>query len=851
MKQILLAICPFFFYSTSFSQVDYTTINGIKVEAYSTATEIPLIVSVNKTKNISIEKFPQWFKKEFLQNENESLVLSKIEKDPFGTEHYRFIQKHMGLKIENTMLLVHCDQACVKSFNGDWFSKINLSNTISLTEQQALQFALNKVNAKKYKWQNEAAENHMKLALKDSSFSYKPKGELMIFPIIDLIQKTTTFLYAYKFNIYAEVPLYRANLLIDASTGNCINEQNLICTANIPATANTKYSGVQTITTDNAVAGSYRLRETGRGNGIETYNLNNGTAYINTDFTNNSTTWSSTGSDQIATDAHWGAEKTYDYFKSTFNRNSIDDNGYPLLSYVHYGVDFTNAFWDGQCMTYGDGNLALGRKEYTELDVCGHEITHGIVQYTAQLNGGESDALNEAFADIFGTSVEWYARPTQSNWLLGDEIKTNGTPFRDMSNPNAFQQPDTYLGNDWDHSGEPHTNNGPCIYWYYLLSVGGSGTNDNGQNYTITGISMQKASAISYRALSVYMTPNTDYNSVRLYTIQAAKDLYGSCSNEVIQTTNAWNAVGVGALYTTGSIAPEFIADITMNCTVPTTVQFTNQTNNASSYTWRFGDGNTSTAANPVHTYTANGIYSVKLIASSCSGSTMDSIFKTAYIDINTSNPCSFSMSGQATTNNSCTGILYDDGGATLNYSNNTHKKFTIALATGNTITLNFNHFDMELNYDSLYIYRGPAQAGNLIDSYTGNSLPNNGAAIITNTNVITIVQTSDGYTTDSGFEMLWNCSASSTVSPVSVTETDVTEEISVYPNPAQNQLTVSNINRINLIELINALGQTEQSFKIDHLTSTTLFIDNLSAGIYFIKLHSSNTIITRKIIKQ
>ena len=130
---------------------------------------------------------------------------------------------------------------------------------------------------------------------------------------------------------------------------------------------------------------------------------------------------------------------------------------------------------------------------------------------------------------------------------------------------------------------------------------------------------MTKASAIAYRALNVYMTPNTDYTNARACAIQAAKDLYGACSNEVMQTANAWYAVGVGTLYSSSVIDPAFIADEPVACTVPATINFTNQTNAASAYTWYFGDGSSSTVSNPAHTYTANGIYSVKLVATSLS----------------------------------------------------------------------------------------------------------------------------------------------------------------------------------------------------------------------------------------
>jgi Zn-dependent metalloprotease len=490
-----------------------------------------------------------------------------------------------------------------------------------------------------------------------------------------------TLTYAYKFTIYAEEPLYKANVYVDAANGTIIKEQNLICTINAVGSANTKYSGAQSLTADSYTAG-YRLREAGRGLGIETYNMGNTSTYSSTDFTNASNSWTVTGANQAATDAHWGAEKTFDYYYQTFNRNSIDNSGYKLLSYVHYSNNYVNAFWDGLRMTYGDGDLSQDFSIMTALDVCGHEITHGVVENTAGLNGGEADALNEAFADIFGTSIEWYARPSQHDWIMGKDIMPSGTGIRNMSNPNALQQPDTYLGNYWDNTDEPHTNNGPCIYWFYLLSAGGSGTNDNSQAYNVSAITMAKASAIAYRAMTVYMTPSTDYANVRNYTIQAAKDLYGACSNEVIQTTNAWYAVGVGTQYTAGAIIPNFIANQVTSCSLPASINFNNTTAAGLSYKWSFGDGVVSTSTNPAHTYTTNGTYSVKLLANGCVAGSKDSVLKTSYITINAPLPATGSGSLIC---NGTSASLSANGNGIINWYNAASGGSLIA--TGNTLT--------------------------------------------------------------------------------------------------------------------------------------------------------------------
>ena len=681
MKKTIYTTLASCFCSLFFAQQNIRDMHGAKVDFISNTTNLPLHVSFDESVHLSNTQFLDWMDQELIKNKEISFSSLKITHDNLGFTHNRMQQLFKGYKIEGAVIVTHSKNNEVKSFNGDWFKDISVSNAISISEKQALQYALNKVGAKKYKWENKLEEAHMREALHNSNFSYAPVGELCIVTNSDSKTKVITYSYAYKFNIYAEEPLYRANVYIDAASGKILSEQNLICTIDAVGSANTKYSGIKTITTDSYASG-YRLRETGRGQGIETYNLSNSSTYTNTDFSNATNNWTITTNDQAAEDAHYGAESTYDYYMQTYNRNSIDGNGYKLLNYVHYQTNYANAFWDGTRMTYGDGNVSQGFNIMTALDVCGHEITHGVVENTAALGSGEAGALNEAFADIFGTCVEWFARPTQHDWEMGKDISTTGTGLRNFANPKSHQQPNTYLGTYWDPNGEVHKNDGPCIYWFYLLSVGGTGTNDNSQAYNVSAITMAKASAIAYRALTTYMTPSTSYADVRNYTIQAAKDLYGACSNEVIQTTNAWYAVGVGAQYVVGTIGSNFAANQISSCSLPAIINFNNTTAAGQTYSWIFGDGTTSTATSPAHTYSVNGTYSVKLIATGCAAGTKDSILKISYITVNA--PISPTGNNINICSNTA-GSLSASGNGTINWYN-TVSGGTL-LASGNTFS--------------------------------------------------------------------------------------------------------------------------------------------------------------------
>ena len=609
-----------------------------------------------QVKNVVFENNTENFLNSTVLSDGLKVKKAKTEVDQLGYTHTRYDVMLNNARVNNTQIVVHSQNGKVVSVNGDAFTLKTPANTATISKEKALANALQKVGAKKYKWENKAEEAHMRKALNKPDFSYAPKGELI------LHTKGDNVYYAYKFTIYAEEPLYRANVIVDAASGVILAEENLICTVDVPATATTKYSGVKSFTTDMVSAGNYRLRESGRGGGIQTLNLNNGTNYgAATDFTNTTTSWTTTGIDQAATDAHWGAEMTWDYYMLNHGRNSVDGAGYNLLSYVHYSTSYNNAFWDGTRMTYGDGSGSY--TIFTGLDVCGHEITHGVTSNSSNLTySNESGALNESYSDIFGNSIENYARPSQWSWKLGEDITVSGNGLRNMSNPNLFSNPDTYLGTYWytgtGDNGGVHTNSGVSNFWYYLLVTGGTGTNDISNSYTVTGLGWTAASRIAFRANTVYYTPSTNYATARNLSIQAAIDLFGICSNEVKQTTNAWYAVGVGPAYSS-TVTSNFNAGITSLCALPATINFNNTTAGGMTYQWNFGDGSAiSTATNPAHTYTANGVYSVKLKSTGCLSS-VDSITKVSYITISTpANPTTTGASrcGTGTLNLSATG---------------------------------------------------------------------------------------------------------------------------------------------------------------------------------------------------
>ena len=303
-----------------------------------------------------------------------------------------------------------------------------------------------------------------------------------------------------------------------------------------------------------SIEGKYRLRETTRGKGIATINAESGTGFNNyVDFVQDTYPISS-AVNRVGVGVHWAAEQTYDYYLGTFGRSSFDNEGGAIISYADWmeGDDRNNAFWAGSYAAFGAGDGSI-YGSFGAVDVVGHEITHGVTEHSARLTyRGESGALNESFSDIFGSAVEFYSEGVaQGDWLVGEDVYLSFGAIRSMSNPNAYSDPDTYLGKYWydtklsGDNGGVHTNSGVQNLWFYLLSEGGSGKNDDGVSFQVTGIGLEDASAIAYSNLTNYLLPNSRYVDAATYSIQAAGDLFGEGSQQAGSVRSAWEAVGI------------------------------------------------------------------------------------------------------------------------------------------------------------------------------------------------------------------------------------------------------------------------------------------------------------------
>ncbi len=498
--------------------------------------------------------------------QGDQLKVGRIDADALGQKHHRVQQFHAGYEIEHAQLIIHEKNGLATSVQGAAIAAPGLPALATVSESDALASALRAVPARRYMWENPENDRHLQLTTGNNEASYFPAGKLLYssgaLPLI-----AGNLRLAWKFDVFAAEPLRREAIYVDALTGEVFHRANLLLSVDQVSTGKSLYNDTVSFMSEFS-SGSYRLRETGRGAGIRTYDTQNTTDFGNAvDFLDPDTAFFGGNEQAAGVSAHWGAELVWDYYMNEHGRNSYNNIGGVLLSYVHYGSNIINAYWSGDRMLYGDGD-GLNAGPLVSVDVAGHEITHGVTQFTAGLiYANESGALNESFSDVFGAAIEFYAEGDNADWLIGEDFGFTFDAFRDMSDPNSFGDPDTYKGmlwkqltnnpngnNDW---GGVHSNSGVQNFWYYLLSEGGSGTNDIGIDYSVNGLGVFPAAEVAYRNLSTYLLPSSGFYDARWGAMQAAADIYGQESAEFDDVVEAWNAVGVlrpaihAMLYTT------------------------------------------------------------------------------------------------------------------------------------------------------------------------------------------------------------------------------------------------------------------------------------------------------------
>ncbi|HQW10914.1 MAG TPA: M4 family metallopeptidase [Saprospiraceae bacterium] len=506
-----------------------------------------------------------------LENPTRDFHLTSSIQSEDGSTHLKFDQYYKGIPVWNAEVALHYKNGKPYLFNGQYFpltTDINITPVLTSEAATTIASLDSKLEV--------LSEDQLKLISGNQT-----QSSLAIYTAPELGENG---ILAYQVEVHPDVKS-TYQYFIDASSGKILKKIKKSCqlyhgelygeiNSTIPEPTTLNYSppvdgpaigsgndlnGVSRAVNSYQVGGNYYLINTtknmfnpGQSSFPESpvgaiWTLDGGnTSPEKSNFTvsnikSSNNTWSSVPG---AVSAHYNANYAYDYFWNTFGRKSVDGVGGNVVSIINIteadGSGMDNAFWNGQAMFYGNGNKAF-KPLAGALDVGGHEISHGVIQATANLTyEGESGALNESFADIFGVCID------RDDYRLGEDVVRPAYfpsgALRDMANPhnggsssqdNGWQPAhmnEKYTGTQ--DNGGVHINSGIVNFAFYKVSSQ-FGKND--------------AEKIYYNALSKYLTKSSKFVDCRNAVIQATKDFYSGNVAKVAIVENAYSQVGIGA----------------------------------------------------------------------------------------------------------------------------------------------------------------------------------------------------------------------------------------------------------------------------------------------------------------
>ncbi len=511
-----------------------------------------------------------------LQNPVNELEATDVTTDALGQTHVRFQQKYHQLKVWNGNVVVHEVGGKIAAMNGRWFptpTLTDLTPTISATMVNTLVVE----NIQKIRPFQTLSEKNKKLIRGEQL-----RPELVIY---HPNQEVSAEKLAWHITAYPNV-MHRYEYFVDANTGAVLHSYNHTCDFHgglhaahgekptvkppldgatnvtlLDANGVTRNLGVYAVTIPRTgvSAGVYfadisrpmysstqsRMPDEPVGAiwSLNAFNTSPNSQSFNYDHIYGATA-ASFASIPIGVSAHYNAGQAYTYYKNTFNRNSINGKGGTVISMVNVtednGAGMDNAYWNGEAMFYGNGGQYFTPLAKA-LDVAGHEISHGVVQNTANLEyQGEAGAMNESFADIFGAMID------RDDWKMGEDVVvTRFYPtgaLRDLSNPhnggtrlgdNGWQPANmTEKYNGTQDNGGVHINSGITNYAFYLFA-----------NQAAVG--KDKAEQVFYRALTTYLVARSNFKDLRASVEKSCADMYPGNAAVLTAAKNAFAQVGI------------------------------------------------------------------------------------------------------------------------------------------------------------------------------------------------------------------------------------------------------------------------------------------------------------------
>jgi Zn-dependent metalloprotease len=486
-------------------------------------------------------------------DDRHELVVRDAIVDPNGTEHVRFSRNFLGMRVIGGDFVLHTSRG---------------AETVTVTQTLSQPIDVRPTDASLHPDQAQSA------AIATIQDVAEPSVEVPALVVLAAPSARPELAYeVIVTGIRNDGKPTEAHVIVSALDGRVLSSWDGVLTAAATGTGKSLLLGQVPLTTQTLETGGYELTDPSRG-GSKTVNLAGVPVFMNfvfgwpKKFTDTDNTWGTglfADPATVAVDAQYGSAVTWDYFANVHARIGIRNDGVGATSRVHFGRNFVNAFWSDQCfcMTYGDGDANFN--PLVALDVSAHEMSHGVTSATAGLvYSGESGGLNEATSDIFAAMVEYYANNAADapDYTIGEKVfKAPGKAMRYMSRPSldSFKDADgtTFVSHDCYTntigSVDVHYSSGVANHFFYLLAEGSadsvtcSGTDGAvaSGGPAVTGIGRSAAERIWYRALTVYMTSQTNYAGARIATISAAKDLFGPTSPQALAVANAWTAVQV------------------------------------------------------------------------------------------------------------------------------------------------------------------------------------------------------------------------------------------------------------------------------------------------------------------
>ncbi|OFW30778.1 MAG: hypothetical protein A3G76_08375 [Acidobacteria bacterium RIFCSPLOWO2_12_FULL_65_11] len=505
------------------------------------------------------------------QMSNEGVLrLRRASGDPLvaGRAHERFVQYYKGVPVDGGGLTRQTDRGTTVSVFGTIYPDIDLDPTPRLSADEV---------------------RVMVEQVRNVTIGLSRTPELVVIPRVPALSGLSGVPNAVEYRLVYRVVAFTAEggteYFIDATSGAIVEERDATERQSVSAIGR----GLGVLGDDKKISvmsqsGSFFASDLLRPPSLQTYDmrgdltktlnfLNGAIPLTMSDLaTNTSTVWN----DAAAVDAQAYSGLVYDFYFKRFGRQGLDNNNINLVNIVHpvrrtdvftapssvVGLFYLNAFYaGGGVMVYGEGlppgAVVSGTNQYWNylaggLDVLAHELTHGLTQFTSNLiYQDESGALNEAFSDIIGTSVEFYYQPPgtgflKADYLIGEDVVTPGG-LRSMANPIAYGDPDHYSNRftGTADSGGVHTNSAIVAHAYYLAIEGGTNATSGLTVSGVGGTNRAQIENVFYRAFTEMMPPNATFSVARAVTIQAAQDLYGVGSAVEQAIAQAWTAVGV------------------------------------------------------------------------------------------------------------------------------------------------------------------------------------------------------------------------------------------------------------------------------------------------------------------